>query len=661
MGMRPDASVGDQLAPSPSPPASLSASLSPSLVPSRRRRPGWTRTALAVAAGLITALGCSSPAFASEGAHSSGQLPAGHAAAGAELGPNVLVFTPAMSQADIQTAVDTVAAQQVGNEMGTQRYALLFEPGTYGSSSDPLIFQVGYYTEVAGLGRNPGDVVINGSITVQNQCDSSGSCTALDNFWRSLSNLTINNTPGSDACHTGNEMWAVSQAAPMRRVQVNGGTTFMDYCTGPSFASGGFVADSVLNGVAINGSQQQFYVRNTVIGSGGWTNSVWNQVFSGDVNAPAQDFVAGGPYYTTLETTPASREKPYLYVDDRGGWNVFVPSARYRSSGVSWANEPTPGRSIPLSNFYVAHPGDRVTAINAALARGKNLLLTPGVYDIDRTIEVKRPDTVVLGLGYATLTAEHGVTALSTADVPGIDVAGITVDAGPTQSAVLMRIGTTHAENGRAREHNGWSNRADPTALQDVFFRIGGPHVGKAVVALEVNSDHTILDDLWIWRADHGVPGSVGWDVNTADTGLVVNGNDVTATGLFVEHFQKYNVVWNGQGGRVVFFQNELPYDAPDQAAYQHDGVLGYAAFKVADGVKAFHGYGMGSYVYTPVDPNLHISHAFEAPVRPGVQFTDILTVNLSGPGTIDHVINDTGGPVSATNADVPSIVASYP
>ena len=100
----------------------------------------------------------------------------------------------------------------------------------------------------------------------------------------------------------------------------------------------------------------------------------------------------------------------------------------------------------------------------------------------------------------------------------------------------------------------------------DVFFRIGGPHVGKATLGLVVNSDNVIMDDIWSWRADHGVAGSVGWDINTSDTGLVVNGDNVTATGLFVEHFQKYNVIWNGENGKTVFFQNELPYDAPNQA-----------------------------------------------------------------------------------------------
>src|SRR6187551_73708 len=107
-------------------------------------------------------------------------------AAEPDLGPNVLVFDPSMPTSQIQAAVDAIATQQVPNQFGTQRYALLFKPGTYGTAQNPLNFQVGYYTSVAGLGREPGDVTVNGSIYVHNQCVP-GFCVALNNFWRSLS------------------------------------------------------------------------------------------------------------------------------------------------------------------------------------------------------------------------------------------------------------------------------------------------------------------------------------------------------------------------------------------------------------------------------------------------------------------------------------------
>ena len=234
-----------------------------------------------------------------------------------------------MSQADIQAAVNAIYAQQVDNEMGTARYALLFEPGTYGPQTNPLDIPVGYYTEVDGLGQDPSAVVINGRRDCRRQ--ERQRC-LVDTFWRSVSNLTIHVVATADGCHTSNEMWAVSQAAPMRRVDVKDFTTFMPYCESPNFASGGFVADSRLEGGALNGSQQQFYVRNSDLGAG-WTNSVWNQVFSGDIAAPAQDF-GNGAAYTTLAQTPVSRERPYLYIDGSGAWNVFVPSAQTNSVGT---------------------------------------------------------------------------------------------------------------------------------------------------------------------------------------------------------------------------------------------------------------------------------------------------------------------------------------
>ena len=571
------------------------------------------------------------------------------------LGPNVLVFDPSMPTSQIQAAVDAVAAQQVPNQFGPQRYALLFKPGTYGSAAQPLNFQVGYYTAVAGLGASPGDVVINGSVYVRNQCVN-GSCTALNNFWRSLSNLTINVNNPTFGCYFG-EFWAVSQAAPMRRVHVNGQSTLMDYCTGPSFASGGFIADSAFDGTVINGSQQQWLTRNSRLTA--WTNGVWNQVFSGTQGAPAQCFPAaascGGNPYTTVATSPVTREAPYLYVNAAGDYNVFVPATQRNTSGTTWSNGPTPGTSIPLDQFFVAKPTDDVQTINNALAKGQNLLFTPGVYAVDKTIKVKRADTVVLGLGFATLVPQDGVVPMTVADVPGVDISGLIFDAGPVSSPVLLQVGTPHAHK---------SDPNDMTALQDVFFRIGGAAVGKATVSLEVNSDNVILDDIWAWRADHG--NGVGWTVNTADTGVVVNGDDVTAYGLFVEHFQKYEVIWNGNRGTVVFFQNEMPYDPPSQAAWMEaPGVDGWAAFKIADSVTSFSGYGMGSYSFFNQGIDIFAAHAFEVPdTLPPGSLHDLLTIFLDpsvGKGGILNVVNDTGGSSTAANPDVPVTVVSYP
>jgi hypothetical protein len=612
----------------------------PSLHATDSCRPG--RRLILVAAAIATAVFAVGVGAAGAGGPGGSGQP--------DFGPNVIVFDPSMPTSQIQATVDGIASQQVDNEMGTQRYALLFKPGTYGSAANPLDFQVGYYTEVAGLGASPTDVTINGHVDVYNRCLAPNNCIALVNFWRSLSNLTINVT-GLSGCRSSGDFWAVSQAAPMRRVNITGGNlTLMDNCTaGPQYASGGFIADSQ-TGFIINGSQQQFLVRDSSIG--GWSNGVWNQVFSGVVGAPPQSF-SSTPYdpppYTTLPTSPLTRERPFLYLDSSGRYNVFVPTLRHDSSGTTWSNGPAAGSSIPIDHFFIAKPTDDAQKINEALASGKDLLLTPGVYHLDKTIKVKRPDTVVLGLGFPTLVPENGIKAMMVKDVKGVKLAGLLFDAGPVSSPVLLEVGTPHAHKSEAQ---------DPSSLQDVFFRIGGASAGKAATSLIVNSDNVLLDDIWAWRADHGT--GVGWTINTADTGVIVNGDDVTAYGLFVEHYQKYQLIWNGENGKTVFFQNEMPYDPPNQAAWMHDGVNGFAAYKIADSVKTHEAWGLGSYCFFNVDPSIHATRAFEVPVTPGVKLHDLLTVSLGGIGTIDHVVNDTGAAAQGAST-IPVNIVSFP
>ncbi|MER5640162.1 discoidin domain-containing protein [Kitasatospora sp. NPDC002227] len=545
---------------------------------------------------------------------------------GGDLGPNVLVFDPSMT--DIQSKLDAVFAKQETNQFGIDRYALLFKPGTYSG----LNAQIGFYTSIAGLGLNPDDTTVNGDVTVDAGWFNGN---ATQNFWRSAENLALNPVSGTDR-------WAVAQAAPLRRMHIKGGLNLAP--NGYGWASGGYLADSKVDGQVGNYSQQQWYTRDSSIG--GFSNGVWNQTFSGVQGAPAQSFP--NPPYSTLPSTPVSREKPYLY-QDASGYRVFVPAKRTDAVGVSWANGATPGTSLPLSQFYVVKAGATAATINAALAQGLNLLFTPGVYHVDRPIDVTRPDTVVLGLGLATLVPDNGVTALRTADVDGIRLAGLLIDAGPVKSPVLIQLGP----DGSAADHT-----ADPTTVQDVFVRVGGAGAGQAGTAMAVNSNNVIVDHTWLWRADHGT--GVGWTVNPADYGLVVHGNDVLTTGLFVEHFEKYDVEWSGERGRTIFFQNEIAYDAPNQAAVQNGSVKGWAAYKVDDTVKVHEGWGLGSYCYFNVDPTIRMDHGFEVPNTPGVKFHDLLVVSLGGNGQYDHVVDSTGAATSGTGT-TPSTVLSYP
>ncbi|MFC4454291.1 discoidin domain-containing protein [Deinococcus sonorensis] len=558
-----------------------------------------------------------------------------------DFGPNVSVFDTSTPITTIQSKLDTAFNAQLRNpdaQFGDQRNVFLFKPGSYGR----VFANVGFYTAIAGLGRNPDDVTINGAVNVDSGWVYGDEKNATQNFWRSAENLAVVPEGGTDR-------WAVSQAAPMRRVHIRGGLTMgpsnQDY--GQGYSSGGFIADSKVDAQVTSGSQQQWYSRDSAFLQG-WGGSNWNMVFSGVQGAPAQSFPS--PAYTTLATTPVSREKPYLYVEN-GKYNVFVPSLRTNASGVTWPN--TPGTSIPMSQFYVARPTDSAATLNQALSQGLNLFFTPGVYHLDRTLNVTRPGTVVTGIGFPTLVPDGGVNAMQVADVDGVNISSLLFDAGTVNSPALLTVGTAGAHVNHA---------ANPISVQDVYFRIGGAVAGKSTTSLIVHSDNTLIDHIWAWRADHG-KSPTGWAVNTADTGVIVNGNNVQATGLFVEHYQKYQVVWNGQGGRTIFFQNEMPYDPPTQDAWRV-GARGYAAYKVADSVTTHEAWGLGAYAYFSANPSIHADRGFEVPTASGVRMHSVLTVSLGNTGSIDHVINNTGAAVPFADPaknTAPSPVVNYP
>ncbi|MFE5032407.1 discoidin domain-containing protein [Streptomyces sp. NPDC056683] len=543
---------------------------------------------------------------------------------GGDLGPNVIVVDP--STPNLQAKFDSVFAQQESAQFGTGRYQFLLKPGTYNG----INAQIGFYTGISGLGLNPDDTQINGDVTVDAGWFNGN---ATQNFWRSAENFAITPSNGTDR-------WAVAQAAPFRRIHVKGGLNLAP--NGYGWASGGYIADSKIDGTVGPYSQQQWYTRDSSVG--GWTNGVWNMTFSGVQGAPATDFATGS--YTTLDNTPVSREKPFLYLDGNN-YKVFVPAKRTNARGVSWpANA---GTSIPLDQFYVVKPGATAATINQALAQGLNLLFTPGIYHLNQTINVTRANTVVLGLGLATLVPDNGVDAMHVADVDGVKLAGFLIDAGTVNSDTLLRIG----DPGSTADHS-----ANPTSMQDVFVRIGGAGPGLATNSVVVNSNNVIIDHTWLWRADHG--SGVGWDTNRADYGLRVNGNDVLATGLFVEHFNKYDVYWNGERGRTIFFQNEKAYDAPNAAAITHDGVVGYAAYKVADTVTTHEAWGLGSYCNYTADPSIVQSNGFQVPTGSGIKMHDLLVISLGGMGQYAHVVNTTGSPTSGTST-TPSKVVQFP
>jgi hypothetical protein len=551
------------------------------------------------------------------------------AASKPDFGPNVLIFNPSMPAAAIQEQIDKVYSIQQNNQFGPARNALLFLPGAYN-----VDVPVGYYTQVLGLGASPDNVNITGGL----HAGPGRGNAALVTFWRAAEGLSV--TPSN-----GVMQWAVSQAVPFRRMHVRGDMVLHQ---NNGYASGGWMSDALIDGNVVSGPQQQWISRNTEWG--GWKGANWNMVFVGVLNAPEGAWPT--PAITKVAQTPIIREKPFLQVDAKGNYSVRVPSLRTNSSGVSWRAGSTPGKDIPISRFYIARPDvDTAATINAQLAKGKSLLLTPGIYNLNDTIRVTRANTVVLGLGFATLAANNGVAAMSTADVDGVVIAGLFFDAGAANSPVLLEVGP----DGSKARHAG-----NPISLHDVFFRVGGAAVGRASVNLRVNSSDTIVDHTWIWRADHGVNQSVGWKINTSANGLVVNGNNVTVYGLFVEHHQEFQVVWNGNGGRVYFYQCEIPYDPPDQASYTSaPGTNGWAAYKVAGNVTSHEAWGLGVYSVFR-NKGVVLTRAIEAPNNPNVKFHDLITVCIGANGEIGNVINNTGG-ATTPNVRLTPKVTNFP
>lgn len=545
------------------------------------------------------------------------------------LGPNVLVFDPSMSSQTIQAEIDKVYAVQQHSEFGRERFALLFIPGEY-----HVDVPVGFYTEVIGLGATPDAVHIIGNVHADASLPrNNATCT----FWRAVEGFSVTPTGGT-------MQWAVSQAAPFRRMHVKGNVVLNQK---GGWASGGWMSDSVVDGNVGSGSQQQWVSRNSEWGS--WTGANWNMIFVG-VSHPPEGEWPQLPY-TKVAKTPVVREKPFLQVDAKGKWSVRVPELRKDSAGVTWHGGSTPGRDLPLSSFYIAQPGrDSAAKMNAELAKGKNLLLAPGIYELDEPIKVTRANTVLIGLGFATLRPVSGTAAMTVADVDGVDVAGVLIDAGEKISPVLMEVG---------REGSGTSHAQNPILLHDVFFRDGGAAVGRAKVNLLVNANDTIIDHTWIWRADHG--SGVGWTSNVSDNGLVANGNNVTAYGLFVEHHQQFQVLWNGEHGRTYFYQSEIPYDPPDQQSYTSaPGVNGWASYKVADAVTNHEAWGLGIYSVFR-HPNVNLTRAIEVPVKPGVRFHHMITVALDDKGEISNVIDDKGGPTQLAPHRVDPKVTEFP
>ena len=552
-------------------------------------------------------------------------------------GENVYVFSPVDDAAQVQGILDRLWSAQEKNQFGWERCCVYFLPGEYDKD---ISVKVGYYMQVSGLGYLPDDTQIKTLNCDARWLGGNDNHNATCNFWRGVENLRVNSTV----------MWAVSQATFMRRMHITGLLYLHD---NNGWASGGFLSDSLIGGMVDSGSQQQWLSRNC--NWNGWRGSNWNIVFAGIPKGKTPTATWPNKQYTNVETVEEMQEKPFLVYDGEKGFGVFLPALRTDAVGTSWqeAGEDSDtklpeGEFIPLSEFYVARADrDNAQTLNAALQEGKHLFFTPGIYDLDEELCVDRAGSIVLGSGLATLRAAKGNLCMRVNAPEKTVVAGLLFDAGAEKSPLLFCVGNGEVDEGGLTGEN-----LAPTLLADLFFRVGGARKESTSVDVcaELNSDHIIGDNFWVWRADHG--DGVGWDVNTAENGLIVNGDDVTIYALMVEHFRQYQTIWRGNNGKVIMYQSEIPYDVPAQSEFMsHDGTVpGFASYKIEDSVKSHTAIGIGIYSYNR-DAEIEIFSAMEAPSAPDIKIHHVIAVMITGNPGITHVLNELGGPLNTPGA----------
>jgi len=540
----------------------------------------------------------------------------------------VYVFDPA-TPAESQKIIDQIYGLNGGSnppfngQWSSVRAAFLFMPGIHN-----VVVNVGYYTSVMGLGLSPYDTSI-AQVTCQNgDTDYTGG--ALDNFWRSAENFynkpttTWNNDPHPAM------LWAVSQASPLRRIVVDGNLTLYQYNSGccAGYASGGYLADSLVSGSIISGSQQQWFTRNTQMQN--WIDGNWNMVFLGSPGAPDSHCSnENGAPYVTSPSTPVIAEKPFIVMSNISGkYSLAVPPVEFNKVGPT--RDYSDVSLIDFSEVFVANETTTADEMNEQLAAGLHLVLSPGIYNLTGSIVVSNPNTVVLGIGLPTLVSTNGKPAMIVNATEGARVGGILFQAGPLNTTNLLVWGT-----------NDTGSSSNPGFLYDCFARVGGtnnPNIYQVTVdtIVQIAQDNVVIDDAWLWRADHDVSGEVYNSQNPVSHGLQVFGDNVITYGLAVEHELEDLVQWYGENGQAYFFQAEFPYDVTEEQF----GIPGYTGFRVDSAVTQFQGYGFGVYCYFR---DYVVTVANGIVTSPSAQVTSPLTVFLSGNGQITYIINDQG------------------
>ena len=498
----------------------------------------------------------------------------------------------------------------------------LFLPGDY----DDVVLKNGYYTSFRGLGYSPDDCSFNSLQTINHP--NTGN--ALINFWRSLENLSF----------TEDSMWAISQATSIRRGHFKGDLELSDNRGGNGWSSGGFIANSKIDGIINPGSQQQFLMRNDSFDS--WTHSNMNMVFEGCLGeTPEGTWIESRT--TIQEESLDVIEKPYLVFDPTNGFGVMVFNELTNYTGHNWSNEN--GTFISLDKFYILHPEDNSDTINEALSKNKYIIFTPGIYSIDKTLEVVNDESIIFGLGYATLSAKDNVSNI------------MSVKSKNNKICSLLFQSETNTNNYLVLEENEDNQR---TLLSDLFFRVGGHSRENIAVdtCLVINQDNVIGDNFWIWRADHGR--NIGFDKNYARLGCVINGQSVVCHALMIEHFYEYQLMWNGENGEVIFYQSETPYDLPNQTywmrydeGYIGEAAFGYPSYKINDQIISHKALGIGIYFINTSSSYEKCYTGLETPCNENINLFHVSARYFGGEGRFLHTINNIKGYEEGLNMTV--------
>ena len=570
-------------------------------------------------------------------------------------------------------------------QWSTQHFGFLFYPGV----SYTKTVQVGYLTTVHGMGLSPTDV----SVPVMCLGDNTRALGALDGFWRGAENLqllapttcppTFDGTQGQGTCQQvpggilpGPDVpngcpwgslvsptWAASQASALRRV--SSAHLMLDFqpsdvkiagakpCPA-AFASGGFAADcaiDTLDAASFSGQQQYMFV-GVAFGSLPSPN-VWNYVFAGCTGAPLEACGTKPPVKAVLPELPITRNKPVLAWSpkkelQKQAYSIYFDEAASTAvSGVRPMGRPH-GFAIATSE----------AELQALLQKKTQVIVlgSPNDIEISQDLVLETDGTTIVGMGMPVLLLTGTTTVRVKAS--GCSLCGLIFDC-----------------RGKKEDMLSWESTEPPSStsrglLADCYFRVGGtvdPTTISCNAMCHVKSGSLIIENAWMWRADHGPPqwpktgrydSATQTYYNESKMGLWVEETaQVTAYGLACEHSTTTNCKWEGDNGQLYFFQCELPYCVAEGWNFPGLFVTG----------KNFTGTGLGVYCYFPDSTfcqtayprvDLGVSVPADATVK------NVITVWLNGvpeQGGIEQVISCGGAPQgsSVTGPNEQAIVCS--